>query len=568
VSNTESACSHNVGVSKQASEILSAFALTVPFIQLFLIIWELLLALIIMFSCPDFHSPVLRDADISAKPMVLLLGQYSVGKTTFIRYLLGRDFPGIRIGPEPTTDRFVCLMSGPDDRTIPGNALSVHPELPFTSLSMFGANFLNRLEGSQCSAPLLEHISLIDTPGVLSGEKQRIGRSYDFVKVVEWFAGRADLILLLFDAHKLDISDEFRDTIMALQGNEDKVRVVLNKADKVTGQQLMRVYGSMMWSLGKVVQTPEVMRVYIGSFWDEECSNKEFESLFIAESSDLLRDLRELPRNAAIRKINEMVKRARLLRTHALLVGHLRNQMPAMWGFEKKQKELIADMANQFNTVHKKYSLPVGDFPDMKRFQAGATALEFKKFPKLDDSIHDKLSRVLEKAIPHLLEKLQDEEAAQRAAVSAAASATSHMLGGAAAAAAAGGDDASAPPLPKPGRTGTSGASNPFSSSASKAPGSSAWESLVMKGDRDLVFETLEGADQNKVPGGAAFVVLSSTGLAQDKLRRIWDLSDIDKDGALTGEEFALCMHLVDMSKAGKPIPTTLPAELVPPSYR
>ena len=36
----------------------------------------------------------------------MLVGQYSTGKTTFIRYLLEQDFPGIRIGPEPTTDRF------------------------------------------------------------------------------------------------------------------------------------------------------------------------------------------------------------------------------------------------------------------------------------------------------------------------------------------------------------------------------------------------------------------------------------------------------------------------------
>lgn len=26
----------------------------------------------------------------------------------------------------------------------------------------------------------------------------------------------------------------------------------------------MRVYGALMWSLGKVLNTPEVMRVYIG----------------------------------------------------------------------------------------------------------------------------------------------------------------------------------------------------------------------------------------------------------------------------------------------------------------
>ena len=35
--------------------------------------------------------------------------------------------------------------------------------------------FLSRFEGSQCPAPLLENISIVDTPGVLSGEKQRIG---------------------------------------------------------------------------------------------------------------------------------------------------------------------------------------------------------------------------------------------------------------------------------------------------------------------------------------------------------------------------------------------------------
>jgi ATPase subunit of ABC transporter with duplicated ATPase domains len=42
----------------------------------------------------EFHSPSLTDTDFDAKPMVLLVGQYSVGKTTFIKYLLERDFPG------------------------------------------------------------------------------------------------------------------------------------------------------------------------------------------------------------------------------------------------------------------------------------------------------------------------------------------------------------------------------------------------------------------------------------------------------------------------------------------
>ncbi len=57
----------------------------------------------------DFHSPALDDPDFDAKPMVMLVGQYSTGKTTFIRYLLEQDFPGIRIGPEPTTDRLILI---------------------------------------------------------------------------------------------------------------------------------------------------------------------------------------------------------------------------------------------------------------------------------------------------------------------------------------------------------------------------------------------------------------------------------------------------------------------------
>eukprot|EP01035_Chromulina_nebulosa_P003954 gene3954-5397_t len=46
-----------------------------------------------------FSSPPMGPSDFDAKPMVLILGQYSVGKTSFIRSLLKQDFPGQRIGP-------------------------------------------------------------------------------------------------------------------------------------------------------------------------------------------------------------------------------------------------------------------------------------------------------------------------------------------------------------------------------------------------------------------------------------------------------------------------------------
>ena len=40
----------------------------------------------------------------------------SKGKTSLIRYLLERDYPGLRIGPEPTTDCFNAVMYGDQEQ--------------------------------------------------------------------------------------------------------------------------------------------------------------------------------------------------------------------------------------------------------------------------------------------------------------------------------------------------------------------------------------------------------------------------------------------------------------------
>ncbi|CAN0040638.1 unnamed protein product [Phaeothamnion confervicola] len=73
--------------------------------------------------------------------MVLIVGQYSVGKSSFIRSLLKRDFPGLRIGPEPTTDRFVAVMHGEEEGVIPGHALAMQSGKPFRSLQASGPSF-------------------------------------------------------------------------------------------------------------------------------------------------------------------------------------------------------------------------------------------------------------------------------------------------------------------------------------------------------------------------------------------------------------------------------------------
>ena len=76
--------------------------------------------------------------------------------------------------------------------------------------------------------------------------------------------GSSFRIILVFDAHKLDISDEFKHAIEAIRSQDDKIRIILNKADMMTHQQLMRVYGALMWSLSKILGNPEVKELVHG----------------------------------------------------------------------------------------------------------------------------------------------------------------------------------------------------------------------------------------------------------------------------------------------------------------
>ena len=402
-----------------------------------------------------FHEiggqPALSDAWFDSKPIVLLIGQYSVGKTSFIRYLLGRDFPGQRVGPEPTTDRFVAIMHGDADKVTPGNALTAQSDAPFSPLKRFGTQFLNRFEAAQLTSPILKRCVLVDSPGVLSGDKQK-NRGYDYDAVVQWWVQHADRILLLFDAHKLDMSDEFKAIVNMLGEHAGKarrraaprraillgarnsvarnsapaqfgaifptaapssaqVRVVLNKADAVPAQNLMRVYGALMWMLGGVVASPEVPRVYIGSFWDKPFINAEMAELMEMEEGDLIEDLATLPQNNVMSKINEVCRRCRQVETHVHILACLRARVAGtMFGRAKLQQQLLTEqgMASVFNEVRRKHDLSKGDFPDWQFMARQLQGYDFTEFYKPSKERSQKLKKVCRATLPR-------NSAAQRA---------------------------------------------------------------------------------------------------------------------------------------------------------
>ncbi|XP_048840706.1 EH domain-containing protein 2 [Brienomyrus brachyistius] len=495
----------------------------------------------------DFHSANLEDADFDNKPMVLVVGQYSTGKTTLIRYLLEQDYPGSRVGPEPTTDCFTAIMHGDVEGLIPGNALIVDPNKPFRKLNPFGNTFLNRFQCAQMPSQVLESISIIDTPGILSGAKQRVNRGYDFPAVLRWFAERVDRIILLFDAHKLEISDEFSEAIEALRGNEDKLRVVLNKADMVGTQQLMRVYGALMWSLGKVFGTPEVLRVYIGSFWSEPLMIPDNRKLFELEEEDLFADIQSLPRNSALRKLNDLVKRARLVRVHAHIIGHLKQEMPSVFGKDNKKKNLIHQLPVIFSKIQLQYNISSGDFPDCAKMQDKLLVHDFTKFKSLKPNLLAALDELLSTDIAKLMPLLHQEEldACTQAGVQGGV-----FLGS---------------------RGGPFQEGDVFAEMDEDGDESVAeeedWVVMKDKPKYDEIFYNLSPIE-GKLSGSKAKDWMVSTRLPNSVLGRIWKLSDVDRDGMLDADEFALASHLIEVKLEGHGLPQELPARLVPPSKR
>lgn len=488
----------------------------------------------------EFHSPALEEADFKNLPMVLLVGQYSTGKTTFIRYLLEQDFPGMRIGPEPTTDSFIAVMHGEQEGSIPGNALVVDPKKPFRKLNSFGNAFLNRFMCSQLPNQVLKSISIIDSPGILSGEKQRISRGYDFCQVLQWFAERVDRIILLFDAHKLDISDEFSEAIKAFRGQDDKIRVVLNKADQVDTQQLMRVYGALMWSLGKVINTPEVVRVYIGSFWAKPLQNTENRKLFEMEAQDLFRDIQSLPKNAALRKLNDLIKRARLAKVHAYIISHLKKEMPAMFGKEAKKKELISKLPEIFLQIQREHQISPGDFPEVKKMQQQLEMYDFSKFHAMKPKLIEGVDNMLANKIAPLMSLIRDEES-------------------------------SLPPQLVHGGAFEGTSEGPFGQGYGEGAGEGAGEDeWVVAKDKpiyDELFYTLSPIN-GKISGVNAKREMVNSKLPNSVLGKIWKLADNDKDGMLDEEEFALAKHLIKIKLEGFELPNDLPLHLIPPSQR
>ncbi|KAM8930564.1 epidermal growth factor receptor substrate 15 [Pelodytes ibericus] len=83
----------------------------------------------------------------------------------------------------------------------------------------------------------------------------------------------------------------------------------------------------------------------------------------------------------------------------------------------------------------------------------------------------------------------------------------------------------------------------------------------------DAIFDSLSPLN-GFLSGEKVKPVLLNSKLSVEVLGRVWELSDIDHDGLLDRDEFAVAMFLVYSALEKEPVPMSLPPALVPPSKR
>lgn len=88
----------------------------------------------------------------------------------------------------------------------------------------------------------------------------------------------------------------------------------------------------------------------------------------------------------------------------------------------------------------------------------------------------------------------------------------------------------------------------------------------------DSIYEGIDKAKRGYITGEEAVPFLSQSNLSGDILAQIWDLADINSEGHLSKDEFAIAMYLIRMQRAQRDgtniLPATLPPNLIPPSMR
>ncbi|KAJ2954792.1 hypothetical protein O0L34_g3098 [Tuta absoluta] len=272
-----------------------------------------------LYKYRDLSNRHFGDPEIFSKPLVLFMGPWSGGKSSITNYLTGLEFTewSLRTGAEPSPAYFNILMHGKEPEVLDGTQLAA--DWTFSGLQKFGQGLEERLRGLKHPSKILEKVNIVEIPGILEVRKQ-VSRVFPFNDACQWFIDRADIIFLVYDPSKLDVGPETEAILDQLKGRESQTRIVLNKADTVKPEELMRVQSALIWNISPLMSSAQPPVMYTVSLWSMPYEAGAPVRLLQAQERELLRDLRQAIDKRIENKISSARRFAVRVRNHAKMV--------------------------------------------------------------------------------------------------------------------------------------------------------------------------------------------------------------------------------------------------------
>lgn len=166
-------------------------------------------------NAPTLGMYPASDAFKHPRPIVSLVGQFSVGKTTALQHILGAKLVRDRVGQSATTNTYRIIVGvhglGGQEvlhaSTCNSREVNGIPLLPGQLQALADMNLDQSSALVECvlvdvkDAPILEHITFVDSPGVLQKA------DYNRHEVMQAVVDASDLVVLLLDVKVNDMGE-------------------------------------------------------------------------------------------------------------------------------------------------------------------------------------------------------------------------------------------------------------------------------------------------------------------------------------------------------------------------
>lgn len=243
------------------------------------------------------------EEGIKWRPIVLLLGNYSSGKSTMINEFLGIELQ--TTGQAPTDDSFTVITNRDNDgdeiEERDGKVLLNDPQYPFGSLKKHGQRFAAHFRLKKMKSPFLKNLAIIDTPGMVDSVAER-DRGYNYQEVIGDLASLSDLIIILFDPHKAGTIKETYESLrktLPTSTYEDRVLFILNRIDECTNlNDLLRVYGTLCWNLSQMTGRKDIPMIHLtySNHIVKDTTKREFLPLLINQRDQIKKSILMAPK--------------------------------------------------------------------------------------------------------------------------------------------------------------------------------------------------------------------------------------------------------------------------------